>query len=358
MEKNLQFNKSTKNYVLDCTIDFLIKNGMLEENELPYIQCTFGYIFEREDKQIEALFKINKEEKEIFIAIQDGKIKPLDFSNEMFELITSQMHELHECLRRVDLDETKEQNKRRLKNNKYLADKNIDYNEYLLCEYNDDEISIKSLDAICKRIICGLQAAEVAIELGKGKDFDDSLMLISKMFNKFDIKNDLYLTSLEIKMFEGRATKQDLIDIAWGYEKIWTLCWSVGLLNDKEMLNANQICNVKRIIEVVCSCNSYRDFIKNCKLRTKEEILDMQDIYSRYFWSATEKRINPQTNTNGLDSEIVVERKDAFDWLLNNDESVLELKLELDDGILSWLKDKKKINTQVNEHDRGQSISW
>ena len=57
---------------------------------------------------------------------------------------------------------------------------------------------------------------------------------------------------------------------------------------------------------------------KKAKLRSKEEILELQDLTLRYNWACVDARINNKT-IEALDFGVVFERHYALNWLLTVD---------------------------------------
>ena len=74
-------------------------------------------------------------------------------------------------------------------------------------------------------------------------------------------------------------------------------------------------------------CEDMEQFKANCKLRDTDELLDMLDLYYRYHWATTEKRIKPETEVGGLDDEIVMERRRGLEWLFSEENNWFDIAL-------------------------------
>lgn len=56
------------------------------------------------------------------------------------------------------------------------------------------------------------------------------------------------LTQLEKRVFDGTASQQDVLNLAWIYEAYWSLVWALGLISDDELVDANQVCDARKAI--------------------------------------------------------------------------------------------------------------
>lgn len=54
----------------------------------------------------------------------------------------------------------------------------------------------------------------------------------------------------------------------------------------------------------------------------------MLDLYYRYDWAVTEKRINPDTPIAGLNPDVVFERRKGLEWLIATEEDWDEISLD------------------------------
>ncbi len=204
---------------------------------------------------------------------------------------------------------------RREKSNTIIKEMGIDCFEELPVLQDSSQIKLKSLDEICKRAIAALISIQVACDIQNDK-YEESIAFFKPMLEKYNVSNNLNL--LERKIFEGDYSKQDAMDVSWQYECYWAVVWALGLVDD--ISNSANICDNIKAVELVQTCNTFEDFKNKCQLRDVEEILDMLDLYFRYHWAVTNKRIDLTTNIGNLNSEVVFERRRGLEWLISEEE--------------------------------------
>lgn len=188
-------------------------------------------------------------------------------------------------------------------------------NEWLPMLEDSSQVNLRSLDDICRRAIACLLSTQVACDI-ENNDYEKSVQLFTKLLNRYGVKANL--NPKEKRLFDGTYSKQDSVDVEWTYEAYWSLVWALGLLND--ISDSSTICDCEKAIRLVGDCDSYEEFKQNCKLRDVEEILDMLDLYYRYDWAVTEKRLNPDTPIGNLNPDVVVERRRGLEWLISDKE--------------------------------------
>ncbi len=213
--------------------------------------------------------------------------------------------------------------KRRDASNKKIKSLGIACFETLPLREDESEITLKSLDAICRRAIAALLSTQVACLVETG-EHEQAVAYFKPLLNKFSVSQDL--NALELRLFSGMHSKQDAIDVAWEYEAYWALVWALGLIDN--ISDASSICDVSQAISFVSQANSFEDFLEQCQLRNKAEILDMLDLYYRYHWATTEQRIHPETSIGELNPSIVVERRRALEWLICDEQDWHQISLD------------------------------
>lgn len=187
-----------------------------------------------------------------------------------------------------------------------------------------DQIKLRGIDEICKRAVACLLSTQIACDIGNGEDYEESRKLIGELLEKFGVKD--CLNSKEERLFDGSYSMQDALDVTWTYEAYWSLVWSLGLVED--ISDASEICDCEEAIRFVGDCDSYEIFKRNCKIRDAEEILDMLDLYYRYDWACTEKRIRPDTPIGNLNPEVVTERRRGLEWLISDEDDWFAISLD------------------------------
>ena len=53
----------------------------------------------------------------------------------------------------------------------------------------------------------------------------------------------------------------------------------------------------------------------------------MLDLFYRYDWACTEKRLNPDTPIGNLNPEVVVERRRGLEWLISEEDDWFDIPL-------------------------------
>ena len=213
---------------------------------------------------------------------------------------------------------------RRNNSNKKIKHLGIACLETLPVIEDSTQVSLKDIDTICKRAIACLISTQLAIDISENNDYDSSKTFFLNMLKQYGVQDNLI--EKEKRIFNGKYSKQDVIDVVWSYEAYWSLVWTLGLVENIDY--PNQICDCEKAIMLVSTCKTYDDFKCKCKIRDIEEILDMLDLYYRYDWAVTEKRINPDTLIADLNPDVVVERRKGLEWLIANEEDWDEISLD------------------------------
>ena len=203
---------------------------------------------------------------------------------------------------------------RREKSNKKIKLQGIACYESLRTRENSKDIKLKNIDDICKKAIASIISIQVACDINNGR-YQESVEYFSKVLDKFNVKE--YLNAKEKRIFDGTYSKQDAIDIDWEYETYWAIIWALGLV-ENDISDASNICDCIKAYSFISNSKDYEDFKAKCHIRSKDEILDMLDLYFRYDWAITEKRIKPETPIGQLNSSVVIERRRGLEWLISD----------------------------------------
>lgn len=177
---------------------------------------------------------------------------------------------------------------RRNKSNNIIKKLGIDCFESLPTIESSLKVNLKSIDDICKRAIACLISIQFAFDLIQNKDYDELKGFFVDLLEKYDVENSLILK--EKMLFDNDFTNQTLTDVVWAYEAYWALVWVLGFVDEIEI--PKDVCDCQKAVEIILSCEDYNEFKGKCNLRSVEEILDMLDLYYRYHWACTEKRIS------------------------------------------------------------------
>ena len=212
---------------------------------------------------------------------------------------------------------------RREKNNLFIKKQGIACYENLPLIGSSNKVKLKSLDIICERAFASFIAIQVACDINNN-NYEESIKYFFPIL--YDLNLLFSLNSKEERITKGAYAPQDVIDVEWEYEDLWSLFFALGLVDD--ISDGGKLADCNFIIETIASCKNVYEFEKKCKLRDIEEILDMLDLYYRYNWACTEKRINKETNIGNLNPGIVIERRRALEWLISKKKDWYDISLD------------------------------
>ncbi len=206
---------------------------------------------------------------------------------------------------------------RKKKSIEVLKSKKIPYLEELRSAVFDAETSLQIKEVIIKRLIATYATAiQAEIYLSGKYDNPEQKMKeqIALLDEKYHILNSF--SSKEKEFIDHPPIKETKIfnSYAWRYECCAIFLWALSLLELKE---PNQICEAVELGNVIWNHN-FDSISKVAKLRSKEEILALQDLTLRYNWACVDARINNKT-IDALDFGVIYERHYALNWLLKVD---------------------------------------
>lgn len=211
---------------------------------------------------------------------------------------------------------------RKERTEKLLAEKGIGINPNLPLTEPASEIKLKSPDDICKRAIAALLSTQVGIELSEQHNEDAASFV--KLIDYFGVRECLNFR--EKKLINGTASQQDITDVVWEYECYWALVWALGLIDD--ISDASGICDCLAAIRLVSKRSSFEDFKSKCKLRSKDEILDMLDLYYRFHWAVVQhEHIDSSCPIGDLMGDVVFERRRGLEWLISDKDDWHDIEL-------------------------------
>lgn len=323
MEINQMYNRDLRENLFNAALGVLFDNNLIQQEDLKDLGVTVGYMFSKDDGQIEALFKIFAG-KEFIFAAQNGKLMMVDITPEMFEQTVGYMKSTHPCLLNEDLPETDVQKKRREKNNKTVSKLGIATADRLMTRWEDDSVVLKDIETLCKRAIASFFVIQIACDIGKD-NYKEGLDYFKPLIEKYGVMDQL--NSKEQRIIDGSYSMQDAIDMDWAYEALWSLLWCLGLIKDKEVSDGSSVCDCDKAIKLIMNSNSTEDLMKKCNLRSKAEILDMLDLYFRYNWAINDAKLHPESSTGNLHPSIVIERRRGLEWAVTDIEDWYDIDM-------------------------------
>ena len=198
-----------------------------------------------------------------------------------------------------------------------LKSKKIPYLEELRAAVFDAETTLQSKEIILQRLIA-TYATAVQAEIYVSGKYDNPEQ---KMKEQIDLLNEKYHVSeyfspKEKEYIDHPPVKEPKLfnSYAWRYECCAVFLWALSLLDLKE---PNQICEAVELGNIIWN-HDFDSLSKAAKLRSKEEILSLQDLTLRYNWACVDARINNKT-IESLDFGVIYERHYALNWLLTVD---------------------------------------
>lgn len=204
---------------------------------------------------------------------------------------------------------------RKEKSIEILKSHNIPYIEHLPVIETSDNIKIRSKEEIAKRALACLLSVQVACDIQNGGNVKKSKEFFTTLLRNYGVQNEL--TEKEKAIFNGNPSEMDVINMIWKYEEIWVLLWTLGIIDKLDY--PSHYCDCKLIVNTISKCRNFNDFIKLCKLRDIEEILDEADLIFRYDWACVDARIKNQEAPAKLDAGVVFERHCVMNWILDLD---------------------------------------
>ena len=322
MEVNQIYNREIKEYFINAAIGILMQNDLMKEEDLRGLSVSMGYLFSTDEGQIEGLYCVAVAGTEYFFAAQKGKLMMVNINRQMFEQTIEYMKANHPCILNDELPETPVQKKRREKNNKIVGKMKIAVAERVMTRWNDDEVNLRSVEEICRRAVACFFAIQIACDINKG-NYEEGLNYFKPLIDKFGVADQL--NSKESRILDGSYSMQDAIDMDWAYEALWSLFWCLGLV--KDISDGSGVCDCDKVIKTIMNCGSVSDLVKKSKLRKKEEILDMLDLFFRYNWAINDAKVNPASSIGNLNPSTVIERRRGLEWVVSDVEDWYDLSM-------------------------------
>ena len=322
MEVNQFYNREMREYFINTGIGILMQNDLMKEEDLRGLSVNIGYLFTTEEDQVEGLYCISAAGQDHFFAAQKGKLMMVNIDRAMYAQTIEYMKANHPCLLNDELPETPLQKKRREKNNKFVGKKKIAVGERVITRWDDDKVNLRSVEEICKRAVACFFVIQIACDIGKG-NYEEGLNYFKPMIDQFGVADQL--NSKETRIVDGSYSEQDAIDMDWAYEAFWSLLWCLGLV--KDISDGSGVCDCDKAIKIIMGCKSVDDLVKKSKLRKKDEILDMLDLYFRYNWAINEVKVNPSASIGYLNPSTVIERRRGLEWVVSDVDDWYDLSM-------------------------------
>ena len=110
--------------------------------------------------------------------------------------------------------------------------------------------------------------------------------------------------------------EQEISDLGWSIEALWALMWAGSLIPDLP-INLPVPDSMATLVPNLQKNESGEKFSLKMRLRPYEELYQMLDLYYRVHWYTEDGRINGYS-TSSINSDIVMERRKALEWLMDS----------------------------------------
>lgn len=222
----------------------------------------------------------------------------------------------HSGLLERDAQETDADRARKRRSIGVLKEKGIPFIEHLKAAVYESECRIPEKSEVVGRLSAVFAAAvisEVYASGGYEEPQEVSEDQLEQMEEQYQVSR--WLSQEEQAYIENPQQRPLLHNkFGWRYECCSVLMWALSLI---ELKSPDQICDAAELGSIMWN-NTFDSLMKQSTLRSRDEILDMQDLVFRYDWACVDARIH-QKELEGLNGEIVYEWHYALNWLVGAD---------------------------------------
>jgi len=215
----------------------------------------------------------------------------------------SETDERKQQIRQIEAEATPAALARKKRSDDLLRREGVSVNKSLPAIKDETQVRARTREEIASRAMALLL---VSIK-GNGLESDK----IDRLVQGFGVEP--HFSPKERAFIRDRAPSQQERDqFSWRYEAAWVLLWSLGYV--EELGKPTAPCDVDKAILTLIDRGSER-FIAEAKLRPLPEIVEQADRIYRYHWAVVDARIKGG-KAAGLNSDVVVERHKALNWLI------------------------------------------
>jgi hypothetical protein len=201
---------------------------------------------------------------------------------------------------------TKDQQARRAQSEAYCRAHGVPYykNPTAMLTDSEAETTLRTQDQVVDRAlsICFIGLKSEGMSSEQLAEIDKAYTISAKLTPD----ERAYVTA-------SHPTEQQRTDANWRYEGLHVLLWALGYV--PALAYPDRMCEVAPDVKIIHDL-SEAQFRARAKLRSKKEILDQADLILRLDWACTEARLKKQTAPGELNSDVVVERHHALNWLI------------------------------------------
>ncbi|WPH23472.1 DUF4272 domain-containing protein [Variovorax paradoxus] len=124
---------------------------------------------------------------------------------------------------------------------------------------------------------------------------------------------------------DGDLTEQERTNLYWYIEALWALAWAAGKVEDLAF-NKPVGPELASLMPNLRENERSEAFMSRAKLRPRQELFRMNDLYYRLHWWTRTAQLHGEPSGD-VSLDIVMERRKALEWLLNDDGSWDDVEL-------------------------------
>lgn len=305
-----------------------VKNEKVKRAALCQIglfNCIVGISFQLDDNEQRTNYIINTIDRiagelggfilhpNMYLYCPDGKLLISIDGKTDFEEFYPQAHT---SILERDAQEKEADRDRRAKSIARLKEMGIPYLEHLKAAVFESECRIPDKETVIGRL-SAVFAAAVVSEVYAGGQYENSREVADDQMRQLEERYHVskWLSEEEAEYIrDPEKNPASHCKFGWRYECCSVLMWALSLIELKE---PDQICDAAELGAVMWN-HTFDSLMEKAVLRSRDEILDMQDLVFRYDWACVDARIHHKELT-GLDGEIIVEWHYALNWLTGAD---------------------------------------
>lgn len=215
-----------------------------------------------------------------------------------------------------EVNEKEADRERKMRSIAILKEKGIPFLEHLKASVFESECKIPDKEVIIHRLACIFTAC-VQSEFYTSGQFKNCREMaaeeIAQMEERYQISE--WLSPEERDYLENPDKDPALHNrFGWRYECCSVLLWALSMMELKE---PTEICDASELGAVMWN-HTFDSLMETAVLRSRDEILDMQDLVLRYDWACVDARVHHK-EVPMLNSDIVFEWHYALNWLVQAD---------------------------------------
>ncbi|MGB1288583.1 MAG: DUF4272 domain-containing protein, partial [Aggregatilineales bacterium] len=172
---------------------------------------------------------------------------------------------------------------------------------------DENNVEIRSKEAIVKRVLALLYVADIASENTETtlKDYMQQYHLVEDDF-----------TALEWNFLHDDAPDEYLFPyFAQRYQSVAALLWAIGFIPELDKPTTH--IDIPPIRDIILS-RTPETLMQDATLRSDIEILDTADRMYRYHWAVMDALLYDTPVPAGLNSIVAYERHYAMNWLIHH----------------------------------------